>query len=289
MPGINRESYIRALAELDGPQRRVFSRRFELGLSYEEISAELDEDSVDSLRAIVKDALAGLAAGMTGHEPSLERLDDVLESLSGDSQTDWAALASGATPDDQALLSALRAIEAFNADNLAFRTSDAAAADGVAGVSWPGLEIRSRLGAGSFGQVYRAWDPDLERSVALKLSHATAADPREYRRLKQEARHLAQLRHPNIVAVHGVEEHDGRLGIQMELIEGETLAAVVGDERTLSADEAAAIGIKLCHALAAATAKGLIHSDIKAQKRDEGIWWAHRADGLQGRAVQDDG
>ena len=78
MPGINRESYIRALAELDGPQRRVFSRRFELGLSYEEISAELDEDSTDSLRAIVKDALAGLAASMTGHEPSPERLDDVL-------------------------------------------------------------------------------------------------------------------------------------------------------------------------------------------------------------------
>ena len=174
-------------------------------------------------------------------------------------------MASGAAPDDQALLSALRAIEAFNADNLASRASDAAADDAIDGVSWPGLEIRSRFGAGSFGQVYRAWDPDLERSVALKLSHATVADPREYQRLKQEARHLAQLRHPNIVAVHGVEEHDGRLGIQMELIEGETLAAVVGDGRTLGADEATAIGIKLCHALAAATAKGLIHSDIKAQ------------------------
>ena len=263
MSDSERASYIRALAGLDGHQRRVFSRRFELGLTYEAISDELGgKDSAESLRAIVKDALAGLAESMTGTRQPPTGLDGVLESLVDDGPADWAGLASNSDPGARAVLSALRAIDSFSGENRPSTPPDGVDVDSV---DWPGIEITSRLGAGAFGQVFRAWDPTLERAVALKLSHGALASTRDQTRLQQEARHLAQLRHPNIVAVYGVEEHGGRLGIQMELIEGETLAQTMDNGRTLSSEEAASIGIKLCQALAAAGAKELIHSDIKAQ------------------------
>jgi len=110
------------------------------------------------------------------------------------------ALARDADPSSaRAVLSALQAIDSFSGENRP------APPDGIdAGtVDWPGLEITSRLGAGSFGQVFRAWDPALERAVALKLSHGAVTGTHDQTRLQQEARHLlAQLRHPNIVAAY---------------------------------------------------------------------------------------
>ena len=86
---------------------------------------------------------------------------------------------------------------------------------------WGKLEVRERIGSGTFGAVYRAWDPDLECEFALKLPHpGRFASSDQRTRFLEEARKLAKVRHQNVVRVLGADEHDGRVGIWMEMIEG---------------------------------------------------------------------
>ena len=91
-------------------------------------------------------------------------------------------------------------------------------------------------------------------------------------RVLDEGRLLASVKHPNIVVVHGADEHEGRVGLWMEFVHGRTLAAEVDARGAHSADEAIVIGRALCGALAAVHAKGLIHGDVKAHNvmREEG-------------------
>ncbi len=126
---------------------------------------------------------------------------------------------------------------------------------------WGPLEIRELLGRGGFADVYRAYEPDLRREVALKLRRAPTA-PRS-RRFLEEAQRLAKVRHPNVVVVHGAAEHDGRRGLWTDLIRGKTLEQVVVEQGPFSPGEAAAIGVGLCSAVAAVHAAGLVHRDIK--------------------------
>jgi serine/threonine protein kinase/Tfp pilus assembly protein PilF len=134
---------------------------------------------------------------------------------------------------------------------------------------WGRLEIRGRIGSGNFGEVYRAWDPDLRREVALKL--ASGGGHRQVAAVK-EARALARVRHNNVVTVYGVDRHGDRVGLWMELIRGRTLAAIVKEHGPLGGREAALVGIELCRALAAVHAGNLVHGDVKAQNvmREEG-------------------
>src|SRR5262245_62052473 len=86
-------------------------------------------------------------------------------------------------------------------------------------------EILSAIGAGGMGEVYRARDTRLKREVALKiLPESFATDPDRLARFQREAEVLASLNHPNIAAIHGLEEADGTRALVMELVEGETLA-----------------------------------------------------------------
>jgi tetratricopeptide (TPR) repeat protein/predicted Ser/Thr protein kinase len=129
------------------------------------------------------------------------------------------------------------------------------------GPRWGQLVLLDKVGEGAFGEVYRAWDVVLEREVALKLMRASDEDPA----LLQEARMLARLRHRNVVTVYGVDRHDGRSGVWMDFIEGETLAAIVEQRGAFGALEAILVGVDVCGALAAAHQSGLLHRDIKAQ------------------------
>ncbi len=139
--------------------------------------------------------------------------------------------------------------------------------------SWAHLELREKLGEGAFGEVYRAWDPRLDREVALKL---LKLDGSRRERLAStviaEARLLAKLRHPNVVTVFGAEVHDGRVGMWMELIRGRSLQELLRDQGPFGAREAALIGIDLCRALAAVHGAGVVHRDVKAENvlREEG-------------------
>jgi eukaryotic-like serine/threonine-protein kinase len=126
---------------------------------------------------------------------------------------------------------------------------------------WRHLLLFECLGTGAFGTVYRGWDPQLDREVAVKLLPRGDSG----RRPLDEARNLARVRHSNVVVVHGADEDADRAGIWMELIEGQTLAQIVRERGPMSPREVAGIGLDLCSALSAIHAAGLLHQDIKAQ------------------------
>ena len=99
-------------------------------------------------------------------------------------------------------------------------------------------EILSPLGAGGMGEVYRARDTRLGREVALKvLPESFARDADRLRRFEQEARAVAALNHPNLLAIHDIGEHNGAPFIVSELLEGTTLRAEL-DNGPLSARKA---------------------------------------------------
>ena len=129
---------------------------------------------------------------------------------------------------------------------------------------WGALAIIERVGFGSFGSVYRARDPRLNREVALKLLHRDAGDDRASL-LIEEGRLLASVRHPHVITVFGADRVDGTAGIWMEFIEGRTLEQILRTIGPFSPREAALIGVDLCGALAAVHAEGLLHRDLKAQ------------------------
>jgi serine/threonine protein kinase len=129
------------------------------------------------------------------------------------------------------------------------------------GRHWGPLRLVERIGEGATCEVWLAWDSKLERQVAVKLLRP---NPAGRTRALREGRLLAKLSHPNVVAIHGAEEHEGRVGIWMEMIEGRTLQEIVLEHGTLSGREAALAGIEVCRALAAVHRAGLVHGDVKA-------------------------
>jgi serine/threonine protein kinase len=124
-------------------------------------------------------------------------------------------------------------------------------------------EIRSLLGAGGMGEVYRARDTRLGRDVAIKILPAGfTADADRRARFEREARVLAALNHPHIGGIYGLEHREDIHGLVLELVEGETLA------ETLSAGpvpvrEALATARQVADALEAAHEKGIVHRDLK--------------------------
>jgi serine/threonine-protein kinase len=131
------------------------------------------------------------------------------------------------------------------------------------------FEVRSLLGRGGMGEVYRAHDTKLRRDVAIKvLPQAFIADPRRVASLEREARVVAALNHPHIAAIHGLEESDGIRGLVLELVEGQTLAQRIADAGRsfppgLRLKEILAIARQIADALEAAHEKGITHRDLK--------------------------
>jgi len=138
---------------------------------------------------------------------------------------------------------------------------------------WGPFERMQRVGRGGFGEVYRAFDPTLQRYVALKLLLPRGVDREsESRALVAEARAMARIRHPNVVPIFGVDEHDGRVGFWSDFVQGTTLEELVALQGPLGPREAALVGIDVCRATGAVHAAGFIHRDIKAGNvmREEG-------------------
>ena len=124
-------------------------------------------------------------------------------------------------------------------------------------------EILAPLGAGGMGEVYRARDTKLDRAVAIKiLPESFVADPDRIARFLREAKTLAALNHPNIGAIHGLEETNGATALILELVEGPTLADRIAQGR-LPLDEALAIARQIADALEAAHDQGIVHRDLK--------------------------
>jgi serine/threonine protein kinase len=113
-------------------------------------------------------------------------------------------------------------------------------------------EIRSRLGAGGMGEVYRAHETRLDREVAIKvLPESLTSDPDRLRRFKQEARAAAALNHPSILAVYQMATHEGVSYMVTELLDGETLRERLRRGAILLR-KAIEYGIQIAHGLAAA-------------------------------------
>lgn len=143
----------------------------------------------------------------------------------------------------------------------------------AASKAWGDFRLVERVGHGGFGEVYRAWDPQLEREVALKLLlPGSVSGDEEYRALLREARALASLQHPNIVHVYGIDRHDGRVGFWTDFVHGKTLWGLIRAQGAFGYREAALIGLDVARALSAVHRAGLLHRDIKAENvmREEG-------------------
>ncbi len=123
--------------------------------------------------------------------------------------------------------------------------------------------VGEQLGRGGMGEVYLADDISLDRKVALKfLPDAFTGDPERMARFEREAKLLASLNHPNIAAIYGLEQAEGKRFIVMELVEGETLAQRLS-QGAMPVDDALGICRQIAEGLEAAHDKGVIHRDLK--------------------------
>ena len=210
--------------------------------------------------------------------------DDAIDRAAGDIAdglaVDWDALVEHArTDEDRARLECLRIVGAIAELHRSSGEpptlgdeSPAPAVDGPqapppdgTGEAWGRYRLLQEVGAGSFGSVHRAWDPELERELAIKILHGHVADSQLKERLLREGRALARVRHANVVSVLGVESYGERVGLCMEFVRGDTLEAVLRTYGTLSVREALMVGQDVCRALAAVHRAGFVHRDVKAR------------------------
>src|SRR5512145_2062138 len=125
--------------------------------------------------------------------------------------------------------------------------------------------ILGHIGAGGMGEVYRATDSHLKRSVAIKvLPAAMASDADRLSRFQREAEVLASLNHPNIAAIYGLEKTADLTALVMELVEGEDLSTHIA-RGPIPLAEALPIAKQIADALEAAHEQGIIHRDLKPQ------------------------
>jgi serine/threonine-protein kinase len=208
-------------------------------------------------------------------------VENVAASVADGAPVDWRLGGVPLSAREQRLVGHLKTIETLAE---VFRTLPPAAGDlpefapvespEPKGPRWGRLVLLDRLGRGSSADVFRAWDVDLEREVALKLLYddGLTQSAAVNARILQEARRLARVHHPHVVHVYGAERHDGRVGLWMELVRGRTIDDIVRDTGPMAADDAARAAADVCGALSAVHGAGLLHRDVKAQNviRDEG-------------------
>jgi eukaryotic-like serine/threonine-protein kinase len=206
-------------------------------------------------------------------KPERNDYQAALESLADGTNVDWAALESSAATTAErrryrnlrlvARVAELHRTLPLEGDGPSRWSAREDVAIG-APATWGHLEIRNRLASGAYGEIYVAHDPRLNVDVALKLLRLPATGaPVDH--LLSEARTLAKVRHPNVVTIHGADVRDGRAGLWMDLVHGQTLETWLQAHGTMGATEASAIGVEVCRALAAVHAAGLVHGDVKAQ------------------------
>lgn len=125
------------------------------------------------------------------------------------------------------------------------------------------FEIRGELGRGAQSVVYLAWDPQLQREVAIKTLHFSRADPARNAFLLSEARTVSKFRHPHVVPIFDADEQDGDPYLVFERVEGRNLAEALKADGPMPGIKAAALMQQIADALAQAHEQGIIHRDLK--------------------------
>ena len=133
----------------------------------------------------------------------------------------------------------------------------------IPGTKFGPYEIQSLLGAGGMGEVYRARDTRLQRTVAIKVLPAhLSSDPDLHARFEQEAKSISALQHPNICVVHDIGSQDGIDFMVMEYVAGQTLDKLI-PAGGLVTNAAIKYAIQVAEALSRAHASGIVHRDLK--------------------------
>ncbi len=190
-----------------------------------------------------------------------DRSEDLVRRIADGQPIDWSSLG-----DDAVNLHKLQALETLCRGFAGLhpaRREEAQASSHAALFEWGHLQVMQRIGAGSSGEVYRAHDSVLDRAVALKLLKPSHLAPHAARAFIQEARMLARVRNRHVLAVHGADVHDGRVGMWSDLLDGDDLSEPGLAARMRDGDALLRIGAALSDALQAVHEAGLIHGDVK--------------------------
>jgi eukaryotic-like serine/threonine-protein kinase len=190
-----------------------------------------------------------------------ELLLQVAEAIAEGRAVDWNELASRV---DDATLQRLREISALAGQFGAAKGALESRFDAQSKVpqTWAHLQLIEEIGRGSSGVVYRAWDPMLQRAVALKLCNPDRDDGDG---LLREAQLMARVDHAGVLKIHGAALHDGQVGFWSDLVDGDSISSRLEREGRLPMHEVVTLGLELCSALAAIHAHDLVHGDVKAQ------------------------
>jgi len=196
-----------------------------------------------------------------------DALQRALDALTDDQPCDWDAVESAsATDEGRETIRQLRLVARIARTHQTESTNDRVAEAAEPPFQWGPLHVVAFVGRGTYGDVYRAYDPRLDRPVALKLLRYPDTDRAVIESTAiEEGRLLARVRHPHVVTVHGAERVDDRVGIWMEFVDGPTLEQELATRGPFSSDELVAVGTALGGALSAAHRAGLLHRDLKAQ------------------------
>jgi tetratricopeptide (TPR) repeat protein len=199
-----------------------------------------------------------------------DRLTVLAEAVADGHTPDWVSVEQD-TPDVdlRAVIAQLRAVASIGE---LFSTISASSSNQglrrevlAVGTTWGTLRILAHVGRGRHGDVYRAWDPSLDREVALKLVPCTPAEDATDSQIVHEGRLMARVKHPNVITIFGAQRTDNVTGLWMEFVEGRTLAEDLAARGPFDAENLIAVGVDLCRALAAVHEAGLVHRDVKTQ------------------------
>ena len=195
-----------------------------------------------------------------------EQIHDVLQKALELAPGERSAFLAQACSSDQSLRQEVDTLLASSDDvRSSYLQSSAPRVTLTAGTKLGEYEVKSLLGSGGMGEVYRARDARLGRDVAIKiLPLLFSSDSDRLRRFEQEARAAAALSHPNILAVYQMGTYEGAPYLVSELLEGETLREPMKRGR-LSVRRAIDYGVQIARGLAAAHEKGIVHRDLKPE------------------------
>ena len=280
------DRYEDALSRLRDMDRELVVARVELGLDVDEIAAAFDKPTPAGTRKAVARAsvawppgIAAAAGAMVLESPEfddedealLDSLEPLAENLAGGIAVDWvAADSSELTASHKALLRQLRAVALIASAHERFaREADDLLPDAVPVAqgelrTWGKQILRSYLGRGSFGDVYRAWDPRLDREVALKLlTPSVTTETARSSTVISEGRALARVRHPNVVTVYGADRSPAASACGWSSSKaGRWRSASPLTARSRRPRRPRSVPIAVADAVHRA---GLLHRDVKAQ------------------------